>query len=326
MAGGKVVQMIGQRQEARAAEGAARAAEAEARAQREITTAEARRVEGNATSVQELQALDKQLEVSQRQVERDQKMIDAIDPSLMEASQQLLKVLRGEQTGVGAALDNQRQRQRQQLLNQLRAQLGPGAETSTAGMQALSKFDSESGMLSANTQQQSIGTLLGVYGQGTATDYSKGLNALGMTAQGFGNRSSRMLQGGQGVLQAMIGGNQNVLNTVGSEFVGDQMMGRGTQQIGREWSQDSAKFMSSAMSMGAAMSDARVKTDVTKLPESLFRDVPTYHFRYVDEVYGTGWHFGTMAQDLLRLNPNHPAVTVGKDGFYRVNYDLLERN
>jgi len=31
-----------------------------------------------------------------------------------------------------------------------------------------------------------------------------------------------------------------------------------------------------------------------------------------------------MAQDLLGIDPNHPAVDV-KDGYYRVDYDKVER-
>ena len=285
-------------------------------------------MEGNATSIQELQALDQQLATSQKQLERDQKLIDSIDPSVMEASQQVLKILRGEQSSLGGSVENQRAQQRQKLLNQLREQLGPGAETSTAGMQALSRFDSETTNLTANAQQQSLGTLMGIYGQGASMDYSKGMNALGMTAQGFGNRSSRMLQGGQGVLQAMIGGNQNVLQATGSQYVGDQLMGRGLNQMGRAWDQQNTQLGAAAISSVGAMagSDIRLKTDITKLPEAIWKGVPTYHYRYKDEKFGTGWHFGVMAQDLLALDPNHPAVSLHPDGFYRVNYEMLERN
>jgi hypothetical protein len=46
--------------------------------------------------------------------------------------------------------------------------------------------------------------------------------------------------------------------------------------------------------------------------------LPLYRFQYrgADEAYS-----GVMAQDVLEVMPE--AVTVGPDGFYRVNYEML---
>lgn len=74
-----------------------------------------------------------------------------------------------------------------------------------------------------------------------------------------------------------------------------------------------------------ASSDVRLKTNVRKYNVSAFRDVPTYSFRYIDEKYGSkGRHVGVMAQDLLKIDPDHPAVRVGSHGFYEVDYSQLE--
>jgi hypothetical protein len=71
----------------------------------------------------------------------------------------------------------------------------------------------------------------------------------------------------------------------------------------------------------AMMSDRRAKEDIEELPQSLFKEVPTYIFRYKGE---NSWKIGVMAQDLLEKNPNHPAVSKGADGYYRVDYSALE--
>jgi Chaperone of endosialidase len=47
-------------------------------------------------------------------------------------------------------------------------------------------------------------------------------------------------------------------------------------------------------------------------------NLPLYAFRYIgkDEQYE-----GVMAQDVLEVMPS--AVSVGEDGYYRVNYEML---
>ncbi len=74
-----------------------------------------------------------------------------------------------------------------------------------------------------------------------------------------------------------------------------------------------------------AFSDARLKTKIELLEKSIYKNVPTYRYEYKDEKYGVGTHVGVMAQDLLRLNPNHPAVIKDRTtGYYKVNYKKLE--
>ncbi len=83
----------------------------------------------------------------------------------MEASQQALKLLRGEESSTLNPLKNQRAMQREKLLSQLREQLGPGAETSTAGMQALNRFDSETSNLLGGAQQSALQGMGGIANQ-----------------------------------------------------------------------------------------------------------------------------------------------------------------
>jgi len=64
-------------------------------------------------------------------------------------------------------------------------------------------------------------------------------------------------------------------------------------------------------------SDIRLKTDIRQVGTTA-HNLPLYTFRYIgkDERYE-----GVMAQDVLKVMPK--AVSVGEDGYYRVNYHML---
>jgi len=64
-------------------------------------------------------------------------------------------------------------------------------------------------------------------------------------------------------------------------------------------------------------SDLRLKHDVHRVGTTVF-GLPLYHFKYLrkSETYE-----GVMAQDVLEVMPG--AVSVGADGYYRVNYNTL---
>jgi len=64
-------------------------------------------------------------------------------------------------------------------------------------------------------------------------------------------------------------------------------------------------------------SDVRLKTDIEQVGTTVY-GLPLYHFRYKS---GEERFEGVMAQDVLDLMPE--AVSVGSDGFYRVNYRKL---
>ena len=68
---------------------------------------------------------------------------------------------------------------------------------------------------------------------------------------------------------------------------------------------------------GRGLSDFRLKHHLVRVGTTVY-GLPLYDFEYNFE---TGTFEGVMAQDVLKVNPE--AVSVGNDGFYRVNYDLL---
>ena len=68
---------------------------------------------------------------------------------------------------------------------------------------------------------------------------------------------------------------------------------------------------------GAAISDARLKTDITQIGTAE-NGLPVYSYRYLghDALFS-----GVMAQDVLAHTPE--AVVTMPGGFYAVNYDML---
>jgi hypothetical protein len=180
----------------------------------------------NQATVQGLASLDRDIANQERNLARQEKMISMIDPTILEASQQALRLLRGETSSTLAPMQQQRDQQRQKLLNQLREQLGPGAETSSAGMQALSRFDSESSQLFAGAQQQALGNLTGIAGQfsNMRPDMLRDITGL----SGFGQAKTGLEYQRAGVLG---GARQGLYNTAGAQYTG-RLLGAQADQAG----------------------------------------------------------------------------------------------
>ena len=68
---------------------------------------------------------------------------------------------------------------------------------------------------------------------------------------------------------------------------------------------------------GDKVSDIRLKADIRRVGTTAL-NLPLYTFRYIGK---DGQYEGVMAQDVLKVMPK--AVSVGEDGYYRVNYDML---
>ena len=64
-------------------------------------------------------------------------------------------------------------------------------------------------------------------------------------------------------------------------------------------------------------SDIGLKTDIRQVGNTA-HNLPLYTFKYVGK---DGQYEGVMAQDVLNVMPR--AVSVGEDGYYRVNYEML---
>jgi hypothetical protein len=111
---------------------------------------------------QEIAALERSIRDQETVIERERKLIEAVDPALIEAGKQAYDMLKGKETELLGPVRRQRDRQRQVLTETLRRQLGPGFETSSAGMEAMSRFDAETNDHLAAVQQDAVGRMLGV--------------------------------------------------------------------------------------------------------------------------------------------------------------------
>lgn len=244
----------------RVAEASMQAAKAQERAQssavafaaeglsdaREVSKAMNRNIDSaiaDATSPQELNALMASLQQQATAVDRQAELFKSLDPAIMEASQQALSILRGDTSAQSSGIARRRAGDREKLVARLREQLGPGAETSTAGIQALSKFDSET----EDLQQNSLGQLFGMAQAGAQgrSAMNQGTANLANIGGMFGARGNRLAQTQlQGAGMQMNAGNlvQNAQNTKinaqqglaaasGSQFVGEQLRGQAQNQF-----------------------------------------------------------------------------------------------
>lgn len=171
-----------------------------------------------ANSPQELRALTQSLENQQQSISRQQELFASIDPAVMEASQQALQLLQGEEARSLAPLKKERASQRRALVDRLREQLGPGAETSTAGMQALNSFDDDTSALLSNAQQQGISQLFGIAQTGAQgrSALNQGIGQLANIGGAFGQRAGRMSNASLGANQML----QNVFNQGTANLMG----------------------------------------------------------------------------------------------------------
>jgi len=240
-------------------DGGAGAAEDAAMAQQ----AQAQRNYGTIKSItdmattQGIAQFEKDLQNQERELGRQEQLVSQIDPTIMEASQQALKLLRGESSSTLAPIKAQRDQQRAQLLNRLREQMGPGAETSTAGIQALTRFDSETNSLLSGQQQSALQLLGGTAGQfsalrpninqtiGARSQYGQGGSGLQFQQADMLNRASGQLT-----------------DTAGAQYTGDVLRGKQDAAFGQQMIGAGMAYATGGMS--AAGGAAKPATGGTK--------------------------------------------------------------
>ena len=199
----------------------------------------------------ELADLEHSYAQTEKQLAREERFLSAIDPSLMEASQQTLKLLRGEEADVNKPMNALRNKQRDQLVSSLRSQYGPGAELSSVGRQSLQDFDMQTSGMAAQNQQTSLAQMFGIAtqdvmgglrqtgGQLASVAGSLAQGRMGQrgrmleTQMGLGNSRLNMLQGlgGQRLqMEGQIG--QNAMGVAGANQVGKGMLGNMISGLG----------------------------------------------------------------------------------------------
>ncbi len=207
---------------------AAEAAQAAAMAQQGQAQANYNNVKGitDRATTQGLLSYETDIKNQEKELGRQEQLVAQIDPTILEASQQALKLLRGESSSTLKPAQDQRNLQRQQLVNRLREQMGPGAETSTAGIQALNRFDMDTNSLTSG-QQQSALQLLG----GTAGQFSSLRPNMNQTI----NARSQYGQGGSNLLfnqaQFLNQAANPLQQTAGAQYTGDAINARNQQGL-----------------------------------------------------------------------------------------------
>ena len=303
------------RREAQAKERIAKDQLGEARLVRDRAVAAAK---GDGSEIENIQRFIQNTEQSlgsqRRQLARQEEVLAASNP-------ELIKLIQGQESSTLAPLRNQRNQQRQALLNRLRSQLGPGAETSTAGIQALNQFDMQTDTILSQSQQSSIGQLFGVSqgfeglaGQSLGRAGSFG-QQFGGAATLFGNRSSR-------ISNAESGTGSQIVGLAGAEFVGDlvtaQQQGEGNRAL----------INTAASVAPAMMSDKRVKEDLkdgSQKLDDMYGKLSASDYKYKEKMQnnilgGPDRYVSVMAQDLEKTELGKSFVSVAEDGTKVVNY------
>ena len=170
------------------------------------------------------------LNTQSRQLERDEELIGSINPALKEAATQALSLLKGEKAVSLGPMEQDRQRKRDKLLNQLREQLGPGAETSSAGQQALQNFDNETSTILGNAQQSSLSSLLGTAMNSRPTIGASANNLLNFSNAGL----DRSIQGANAQSNLTSPAFQSLMGNAGAPFVEGQIRAQQKQRLGGE--------------------------------------------------------------------------------------------
>lgn len=178
----------------------------------------------------ELAALQKQAQINYdaidqqlQQIQKNQQLIDSADPALREAGLQSYQLMTGKEAQILAPIRQEQGRQREQLKSMLRERLGSDFETSSAGIEALSRFDAQAGLSLQSAQQQALATLLPMAGQSRfqAAAANQNLavgnsNLAGSIAAGQGALTQRKLAAFQGGTPS----NEGLVQNAGAPYVG----------------------------------------------------------------------------------------------------------
>lgn len=210
---------------------------------------QARSAFGKVTSIadqmttQGLAGYDKALAAQSANLSRQEEMVKQIDPTVLAASQQALKLINGQQSSTLAPIQAQRDQQRANLLNTLRQQMGPGAETSTAGRQALNNFDMQTNSLMGQQQQSALGQLGNTFGQ--FSGYGQQLNqSIGQLAGITGQRAG--LQGQQAAIYQQA--YNPMIQSAGADQVAATMRGKQDLAFGQQLASGAAAYFTGGMS------------------------------------------------------------------------------
>ena len=171
-----------------------------------------------------LETRDKTLKLQEYNIQQEMKLLESVDPALREAGKQAFDLLQGKEAAALAPLRKQRELEQKKMENRLASQLGSGWATSSAGMQALNDFDTQTDQIMNQAQQQTLGSLLGV-----AANVRPNMNQTVQTmGQTIGGLDQSLLQAQQNIagrrVNAITGSPVNfgsVIKTAGAAHAGE---------------------------------------------------------------------------------------------------------
>jgi len=215
--------------------------------------AEAQRV--SAISPGEIQSINKIFSTQEQaltanlsSIQKAQDSLNALDPQVKAAGKNLYDLLIGQSAAILKPLQTQLNYQRQEMVSNLASQMGPGWMTSSAGIEAMTKFDNNSALTLNSAQMNAIQTVGQQYAGLAGLEQTGQANITGQTIQAFGQNllaSNEALSGFQqaanretqatiGAMSAnplnpfgVVGAQGNVVNTAGGPFAGQAAFGKG---------------------------------------------------------------------------------------------------
>lgn len=180
----------------------------------------------------QMAAHDQALHGQEANVRRQEALVASLDPNIIEAGKQTAQLLQGHAAPVLQQLQTQRNQQRTQMLDQLRTHMGPGAETSSAGQQAMQQFDLQTANIMSSAQQSYLDKVSGMSLAGAVT--------LGQTLSQVHSALSSIQTQSPGAQAAQLiaqftqaeGGAQSAMTeAAGGEFADDQIQSQKMQNL-----------------------------------------------------------------------------------------------
>lgn len=148
------------------------------------------------------------------EIDKERALLEQVDPLVKQSGENLLNLLKGESSAALKPVQDERDRQRRQLEANLASSMGPGFRTTSAGIEALTRFDQESSSLFSNVQQQAIQQQAGLFG-GLFGGQLGGQQAI---SQGVSNAYGMRDTAGQAVWQAESAAQSRLADSVMSGF------------------------------------------------------------------------------------------------------------
>lgn len=220
----------------------------------------------------------------------------------------------GAQAAAEAAASNRARMAAQQLGMSLKAD---AANFGRGGLSSMLSFGGQAAGAAGSNAQQNTSAAQGYGGMALNANGQ----AIGATTGGY-NVANSALTGATNAAGVPMAGYGTALKGYSANLDSATTLAKQKMALDAENAAGFGKFMGTAVGTAASIyaSDRRLKKNIVRrgqYPSGL----ATYDFEFIDPAYGVGVQTGVMADEALTWFPE--AVSVGDDGYYRVNYSLL---